>query len=321
MGARMMNSILLESPKIGLQGFFTVELIASKTGEVLKRLEFPNLIMDGGLAAIPTGETLAGMTTWFGVGTGTAAPSVSDTDLDTPMMHMVGSTPTPDRTNNSGGFTDVTGFNASPEYFYHRRTRTFLESIGNGALTEIGLYRTNFGGVMFARQLFRDSGGNPVVITKTNQEQLRVTYELRVIPPQSDVTGTFSVRSVTYDYTIRVAALAQWGQVYGNFIGGDGQAITEDNTLEARTDGFTPTPTSVSSQDIVPVTATSRDTVAKYEPPTAVFSTGIGGCAFCALTSTGFNVTFGLRAVWSPKIPKTTLQRLTLTTRVTWGRV
>jgi hypothetical protein len=306
---------------MGMKGRFTVELIDAKSGHVERRLEFDNVITDVGLASLAT-ATPSEAVLYVGVGTGSTPPSTSDTELDAGVGD--GSYGT---LASNAAIADVIGYVAgSPDYVRLLRTRTFFENQGNGALTEIGMfgYAGNGGvGALFARQLLIDADGDPTTIVKTNVQQLRVSYELRIYPPQADITGTFTLDGEDYDYTMRAGNFAGgWTSLYGTFTGGAGQVILEDNTPIARGDGFSNSGgASPDSQvhTLVPG-LNAIDTVGKYEPGSNAsnFVTGIGAANVLVVNSN--NGTFGMRAWWSPKFFKTNLQRLVFTTRSSWGR-
>lgn len=195
---------------VALEGRFTVELIHARTGLVKRRLEFRNLITDAGLRALAangsaSNQQLGSLTSYVAVGTGTAAPSVEDTGLVSEIA----------RTNNTGGFNDQSGAVGSgdlTEYWWRRKTRVFSEEQANGNLTEVGLFNAASGGVLFCRQLFRDEFGNPTVITKTPEDQLRIVYEYRVYPHMDDVVYLIDVNGVDTEVTTRVSNVTNvWG--------------------------------------------------------------------------------------------------------------
>src|SRR5690606_9484008 len=100
------------------------------------------------------------------------------------------------------------------------------------------------GGTMWNRQLFRDELGNPTAITKTNEDQLRVTYEYRVYPPWDDVVQEIEVNGVPTEVVNRPQAVdssGSWGAGGGlNNLGavGTGTLIAyETATLPGRGSG------------------------------------------------------------------------------------
>jgi len=167
---------------VGFGGYFIVDLIDAKSGRIKEHYEFPNLITDLGLDQVAQTTQTQALFNYIGVGTDATAPTVSDTALGAEV----------DRTNSNGGFgsleTDggpITG-SAGPldaPFWFQRLARLFLEGEANGNLVELGWFQDAAAGTMIVRSLFKDSGGTPIVITKTSADQLRIIYEYRIYPP------------------------------------------------------------------------------------------------------------------------------------------
>src|SRR5690606_24121908 len=88
--------------------------------------------------------------------------------------------------------------------------------LGNNNLTEIGISGQNKNGLLFSRELIRDSSGNPAAFPITEDEQLEVTYELRLYPNLNDVPATVMVGSNSHDTITRplgVTNTSNWGPV------------------------------------------------------------------------------------------------------------
>lgn len=106
------------------------------------------------------------------VGTGTAAPAVGQTGLQAELARTaanLGLGPGRTRTKLSDGFYRISF------------TRSFDYSQANGNLTEFGgSHSGNSVDGTHTRELFRDGGGNPIVITKTTNERLSITYHFEV---------------------------------------------------------------------------------------------------------------------------------------------
>jgi hypothetical protein len=129
---------------------------------------FPNVITDTGLNAMGT-NNLNNLVAYAKVGSGTATPAFSDTQLQT----FVASTNTL-QTSSSGV---VVG---PPRYAYARWTRRFGAGAAAGNLTEIGMGKINTNtDILYSRALIVDGLGNPTTITILADEVLDVTYELR----------------------------------------------------------------------------------------------------------------------------------------------
>jgi hypothetical protein len=161
-------------------GIFKVDLIDAATGRVKQHLEFPNLITDAGMNDI-VGQTNFPdeLLKYIGVGTDATAPNVADTTLGSEV----------DRTNSTGGFGETSGYvtgstdDFDGAYWFRSRTRLFTEGEGNGNLTELAWFRLSVGSTMTVRSLFKDGGGSPITVTKTSNDQLKITHELRSYPP------------------------------------------------------------------------------------------------------------------------------------------
>jgi hypothetical protein len=108
-------------------------------GVVKQYFEKHNLVVNIGksyltsfLSATPQTGTFA---LYAGVGTGTAAPSVSDTDLQTPLPTRVAGT----LSSSGNTWNNNIVFNAG---------------VDTGAITEAGLFASSSGANLFARQVF-----------------------------------------------------------------------------------------------------------------------------------------------------------------------
>src|SRR5690606_24522050 len=222
---------------VAVEGYFTVELIHARTGLVKRRLHFRNLITNAGLDALAGGATISSRINYLAVGTGSSEPSYTDTTLDAEIA----------RTNSNGGFGDsdaMVGSGDLVQYWRRIRTRVFNQNEANGNLAELGFFNAAQGGTMWNRQLFRDELGNPTAITKTSEDQLRVTYEYRVYPPWGDVVQEIEVNGVPTEVVnrpLRVANNSQWGSgqntsalVVLGAMGTDGLTAYETDTLPGR---------------------------------------------------------------------------------------
>lgn len=310
---------LIEPPTMRMEGFFTVELIDAKTQRVKRRLDFKNLITNAALDAYAT-SAVTSLLTYAGVGTGGTAPANTDTTLQAEIAPT-----TTNRTNNNGGIAAADAYTAGPPDYWERTlTYLFVETQGNGNLTEIGLFSATSGGTMWTRQLLKDGTGTPTVITKTASDQLRVTYKLRTYPPNADVTGNILISGTNYAYTLRAANVTSgftWQQ--GFLVGGPTYAKTQPATawsgaLAARTTQ----PTGTSSQGTVSTAAYVGGNYymdSTYVWDTTVANFGAGGIpaiTFYQAASYGPNFQCG----FAPALPKDNTKKLTLIFRNSWGR-
>lgn len=303
----------------GISGRYDVELIHTRTGIVKRKLSFPNLVTDQFLRAISAGDRIDGYTSYIGVGTGSTAPDVSQTSLESEVA----------RTDNSGGFSNESGSEGS-EYHWFRRTRVFTESEANGNLTELGAFRSAASNaVMFNRQLFRDEFGEPTTITKTPEDQLRITYTYRVYPPMADtidivmfqgspvevITRTKSATSTAAGgWLSLLTTLGSRNEYTSNF------RLDESSDLHSRTSTNFPgvNASSVSWQTQANQHAAEFEVI--WGPDRANFSAGVGSfCISLNATVTGNRVP-SFRSTFSQQILKTDTERFILQGQITYKR-
>ncbi len=312
----------IDGPVFRVQGWFTVELIDAKTQVVKRRLEFPNMIVNGGLDILGNGSvaSIASTAPYMAVGTGNTAPAAGQTGLVAEISPAA-----THRTVNGGGFAEVLGSGVSYSYWYRRNVRLFLEAQANGNLTEVGIFSLVSGGTMFVRQLFLDALLAPTTITKTSADQLRVTYEFRLYPPTADVTqATFAISGTNYDIVTRAVGIGAndyWGVsgvngIMASTLVPSAMSCYESNTLLAQT-------ATAAAQ-----VAASSDTPAAYVPGnyygevTSVFDSGIAN--FATGIGSVFSGKVSNRSLYqhkfTGKLLKDNTKKLTLTMRYTWAR-
>ena len=184
---------------IKMEGYYYVDLLDKDTGEVIQHLEFPNVITDVGKNLLGTSQ-IANIIAFLEVGTGGAAPTTSDTALAAPLS------PRSNNTGNNVGADSgaVTGSNG---YVWRRISRILNDTEANGNLAELGFWTAGTGGTLFSRALFKDGTGTPTIVTKTNQNVLRVIYEYRFYPPQNNfvLSGSTNFRGTLYNYTLKAS--------------------------------------------------------------------------------------------------------------------
>lgn len=186
--------------KTGVQGRFGIKVLDPE-GNCRFESEFSNLILDVGLARVANQQYSLSSSLSCRVGTGTNAPAVTNTGLQTP----IGST------NSSN--SSVTTSPSAPWWHDSLYEFTFDTASSNGidgvSLSEIGIFLVsgdaNNNTPGWSRELIRDGVGDPTTITLLPSEVLVVTYVVRVYPMTGDVTGTFDIGADTYDYVLRAA--------------------------------------------------------------------------------------------------------------------
>jgi len=187
-----MNAIKLN---VGMHGEFRL-VVNQGTERERDYGWFDNLILDQGLEAIGTNpQGNESLIRYCRLGTGTSAPSNSQTVLDT-QVAASGSNPTGSSNSNEG----------TPLY---RVTQTVYWTFAQGAvvgnISEIGVGWGSIGATLFSRALILDGSGNPTTITLVSIDQLTVYYRLRFTPPITDGTGTLTLSGTGYTYTLRIA--------------------------------------------------------------------------------------------------------------------
>lgn len=175
------------SPKIGagIGGWIEWQLI-DRQGRVVRGGEQHNLFLDQGLNAIATGAGNGLISpSWFltaVVGVSSTEPSVSDVALADQVSRTT--------TVLSGSLTRP----ANGTYRF-QRTFEFDFNAANGNLTEWGVEAQ--GEALVVRELFRDSSGEAIVITKTADYKLRITYACELtFSPITPTPGSFVIDGI-----------------------------------------------------------------------------------------------------------------------------
>lgn len=151
---------------------------------------FDNLILNNGLDFV--GETDSQFAT-AAVGTDNTAPAVGQSELGS----LVAS---------SGGASSMqTTTPSSPPPYTASKSGTFSFGQGDaqGNLAEVGVGAA--ADDLFSRALILDANGDPTTLTIQADEFLDVIYELSLLVPETDVTGTIDVSGTSHDYTLRAA--------------------------------------------------------------------------------------------------------------------
>lgn len=301
---------------VKFKGHFKVELLDGQ-GRVKKCLEFDNLITDAGLDFISS-NTISVCDQYAAVGTGSTTPTTADTTLAAEVTPS-----SSNRTNSNGSITETLVYTSgTPDFWTSSKTYLFDFAQGNGNLTEIGLFSASSSGTMWTRQLLKDSGGTPTTITKTSSDQLRITYTLQIYPPSDDVTDTITISTVDYDTTVRAANASHadnWDTLLKNgMVFCDNRPRTSTDSLAARTGQPGGTLTSASSQ-----TRTTYVSGNFYIESTDVWNISSGSSNVASVLILG-NASGGggseMQIGFSPSLPKTATNQLTLVNRYTWGR-
>lgn len=175
--------------QIGFAGRFKIEKIRPDGERIVASDWQSNLITDNGLNMFGN-LTSGNLNAYCQVGSGTAAPSVTDVNL----AAFVASTS--NTSSSTSGYTTTPG----NRYEWSRNSYEFAAGTATGNISEFGISPSSNGN-LFSRALIKDEQGNPTTITVLADEILVVTYELRMYKPENDFVGT----SNGYNYTARIA--------------------------------------------------------------------------------------------------------------------
>lgn len=278
---------------------------------------FDNLIVDAGLNRLAV--TSCNVLQFAMVGTGTTTPANSQTTLTNRIA-----------SSSTTSVADVTGVDpGGATYSYVRRNYRFAAGTATGNLTEVGVGWSTTS--IFSRTLIKDEAGDPTTITVLADEFLDVLYEFRIYIP-ADVTGTVDISGTSYDYTIRPTDFNPahatstsnprgWNPSNVAFYGIDAKAVGgyffafSDQSLPAIS-------TALSGSGEIGVASTNtatayvdgsfeRNYVTTYGLASPTADIGrlnlIGGIGWYS-------------AIFTPKIPKTSVNVLTLNWKVQWAR-
>ncbi len=302
-----MNKIAV---KYQMQGRFKLEATKRDGSKRVVADWFDNLILNAGLDRIGTNQPINGAI----VGTGNTAPSNTQTSLVAQIAYS----------STLQGSVSY-GADGTDNYAWMRRTYRFAEGVATGNLSEVGVGWSS--GNCFSRALILDGGGSPTTITILSDETLDVTYELRIYPSITDVTGSLTLNAISYNYTLRLSNLNSSDAAA--FFGFASSASGMGNTVSAVSGSLARTGTG-SLGDI-------------YSSPGGSGSIGPGTVTALSYTSSSYNrtlrYTWGLangsasfyifrfwtamgyyKAQFTPEIPKTSANILSLDLTITWAR-
>jgi hypothetical protein len=181
-------------------GFFKFEAVklASDGSEISRRTLvdwFPNIITDQGLDRMGDNDDWL---TACQVGTGNTTPTALDTGL---VARIAGTTTSVSNSNGAQA--------SAPYYGWAQKTFRFGAGTATGNIAEVGVGWSTSGTTLYSRALVLDGGGSPTTITVLADEALDVTYQHRTYPPLSDVVGTITVNGIAYNYTARACGVTK----------------------------------------------------------------------------------------------------------------
>lgn len=314
------------SSRIGLKGFYRLEIVKDDGRSYFATDWFSNNITDAGLDLCTTEN---GRYNSCHVGTGNTAPSNADTGL---VAYTAG---TNSRVTISQTSSEADG------YAEHYMRYDFATGAVVGNMAEVGLTElTTNGSTLFSRELIRDAGGSPTTVTVASTEALRVHHKLRHYWPADDVTGTvggsIGGSPATRNYTRRAASVdstSLWSPrssssgatsnepLFGNYPTLFGSSGVAAYTGAIGAINSQPSGTSVSSDSGSTESYTPGSYTRIYY---AEWSTGIAnqanlsfyfGCGGGFLSPAGF-----FQTQFDTAITKTGSDVMTLGVQVSWGR-
>ena len=308
------------------EGIYDLSITNTETGEV-RKYEFQNLITNNGLDLL-NGDIsdISTILNYCRLGTGSTTPTFTDTNLAAPLTDYVG----------GGTLTYTSQTTTSPYYVQTSRSYVYAQGAVVGNISELGVFRTNnpTSPSMFSRSLIKDSGGNPTTITVTAIEQLTVIYRLRTYFTQHQRnSGTIEVvyNSVTtnYNYTLYHTPITVYGTNSGSF---HFYGLGSGYTYSAYT--FTPavSPVTYPTGNTIGIVGAyvtrgayttgtfNRDITLSFPPNAANHASGVAAVGFCTSAPGGGVDYFKYHIHFTPSIPKTNTDTLTIRVNVSWGR-
>jgi hypothetical protein len=166
--------------KLGVCGQYCIT--KKRHGNVTFRSDwFDNLITNLGMDNLGTD---ANAFSNCHVGSGNAAPSFTDTALQTFVA-------------GSAFVNPATSIDSPGRYWVATYSYTFPAGSATGNLTEVGTGTAALGTVLSSRALILDGGGAPTSITVLADEDLVVQYRFRVKQPVADFAGTVDGKTIT----------------------------------------------------------------------------------------------------------------------------
>ena len=315
----------LSQGKIGVAGQYTIKKFHESGALVAEYGPFDNLITNAGLDRVGTSN-------WNSlcfVGTGTATPAVSNTQLGVFLAQT---------SSRQIAWAQAAARGGSPDYWVQSSvTFSFGLGVATGTLTEVGIGWDPGGGPpslthrCFSRALIVDSGGSPVSITVLATEYLDVTYSMRFYPPLgADSVQTVVISGVNYTFTTRACGVLNnmmkdqpfnWGGLYWAC---SGTGAGTPPTLGTVTDTGLANKGSNTFLTVAPVAY-----VANSLTGAVTLSAGLADCnmpygirgleTIITAGGSGF-VEQRFQTTVSPAIPKDNTKVLTFGASLTWGR-
>lgn len=185
------------------EGWIEWSLI-DRQNKVRKGGQQHNLVLNGGLDRLASRQIDYAWMARACVGTGSTAPSVTDTALNT----EIGRTATVISSEVTNPSVGVSRINIVLEFDF---------AAANGNLTEWGIASAAVG-ELNVRELFRNDLGTPITVTKTSDYKLRInyTFEMELSPSTPTafslpITGIGTL-SAAHTFNVQAASAARWSR-------------------------------------------------------------------------------------------------------------
>jgi hypothetical protein len=301
-----------------VEGHWEIEVHRRGLGVVAKR-EFHNLITDAGLDQLGT-MTFANVTAVVHVGTGTVAPSVTDTTLAGPLAGSTGRRASPDVTHLWADYTSE-----SPPRIQYDRISVYQFPVGQvvGNLSEIGVGPGSVSSPesLFSRALILDSNGDPTTVTATADDIVVCRYTLRINWTASS-SGTVTVGGVDYDYDTIIE-------------GGSGNRTAPINTFSVQYGQYLTTmapwsgpehsyswsgSNTLTSEALLAYTPGTHYRDCRITYPAGTVSSGYQGIRVVAGAISGSSRSIPWWIRFHSQIPVSSVQVFRITQRASWGR-
>lgn len=194
--------------KYGMQGKYRFEV--RREGRLRVQTDWqPNLILDQGRVRLMQSSVASGPASFYGychVGTGTSAPSVSQTQLDARVQAI--------QVQGGNIFLNSSG---SPNYVRSATVSySFAQGTVTGVISEVGVGWAATGATLFSRTLLVNGNGDPAPLTLTSMDQLTVYYSFSIVPNLAPLSGAVVLESNTYTYTVYNQGLGVSGYYFSS---------------------------------------------------------------------------------------------------------
>lgn len=300
--------------KFKCAGRYKIQVRKAESGVICHETPwFDNLITDNGLDMMwaPPGGAfgIRYMVPACYVGSGNTPPAVTDSTL-VALVAGVGSS-SGEWAQGSSVFVEEAG--GIPAYWRQTWKYRFGTGVAAGNLSEVAVGWTSTN--LFSRALIVDGAGNPTTITVLADEVLDVTYELRVYIDKTATPIAFSISGVPYTGVVRQVNIDAPPQLARSILEGSNQLIARTGFPATVYDGVTGgsmSPTSTTYPGGY-VSGSRQVNIQSF------YDTGAGGGTFGGFVFENANF-HRLGFSVSPGLSKTTFQKLTMNTRLSWDR-